>query len=58
MRTAEWGMLYADDAGIVSKLVEGLAEKMMTTIVTVFEETGFMAPEKNTERNNGCALIE
>ena len=29
-------MLYADDAGLVSKSVEGLA-KMMTVIVTVFE---------------------
>ena len=35
VRRAVRGMLYADDAGIVSKSVEGLA-KMMTVIVTVF----------------------
>ena len=34
--SAVWGMLYADDAGIVSKSAEGIA-KMMTTIVTVLE---------------------
>ena len=41
-------MLYADDAGIVSKLTEVLA-KMMTVIVTVFGAAGFTVSEKNTE---------
>ena len=35
VRRAAWGMLYADDAGIVSKSAEGLAE--MTVVVAVFE---------------------
>ena len=48
VRRAVWGMLYADDAGIVSKSAEGLA-KMMTVIVTVFEAAGLTASEKNTE---------
>ena len=38
-------MLYADDAGIVSKSAEGLAE-MMTVIVTVFEAAGLTVSEK------------
>ena len=41
-------MLYADDAGIVSKSAEGLA-KMMTVIVTVFEAAGLAVSEKKTE---------
>ena len=39
VRRAVWDMLYADDAGIVSKSAEDLA-KMMTVIVTVFEAAG------------------
>ena len=39
VRRTVWGMLYTDDAGIVSKSAEGLA-KMMTVIVTVFEAAG------------------
>ena len=39
VRRAVWGILYADDARIVSKSSEGLA-KMMTVIVTVFEAAG------------------
>ena len=38
-RRAVWGMLYADDAGVVSKSQEGLT-RMMTTIVEVFGEFG------------------
>ena len=38
-RRAVWGLLYVDDAGIVSKSAEGLA-KMMIVIVTVFEAAG------------------
>ena len=34
VRRAVWGLLYADDAGIVSKSAEGLA-KMIAIIVTV-----------------------
>ena len=34
VRRAVWGMLYADDAGTVSNLAEGLAN-MVTVIVTV-----------------------
>ena len=41
-------MLYADDAGIVSKLAESLA-KMMTVIVTPFEAAGLTVSEKKTE---------
>ena len=37
VRRAGWGVLYADDAGIVSKSAEGLAT-MMTAILTVIEE--------------------
>ena len=38
-------MLYADDAGIMSKSVDGLA-KMMTVIVTVVEAAGLNVSEK------------
>ena len=48
VRRAVWGMLFADDAGIVSKSAEGLA-KMMTVIVTVFEAAGLTVSEKKTE---------
>ena len=41
-------MLYADDAGIMSKSVDGLA-KMMTVIVSVFEAAGLTVSEKKTE---------
>eukprot|EP00903_Cladosiphon_okamuranus_P018265 g16802.t1 len=39
VRRAVWGMLHADDAGVVSKSAEGLA-RMMTIIVEVFREFG------------------
>ena len=48
VRRAVWGMLYADDAGIVSKPAEGLAE-MITVIVTVFEAAGLKVSGKKTE---------
>ena len=48
VRRAVWVMLYADDAGIVSKSAEGLA-KMMTVIVTVFEAASVTVSEKKTE---------
>ena len=49
-RRAVWGMLYADDAGIVSKSAEGLA-KMMTVIVTAFEAAGLTESEKKIDNN-------
>ena len=48
VRKAVWGMLYADDAGVVSKSPEGLT-KMMKVIVTVFEAAGLTVSEKKTE---------
>ena len=48
LKRALWGMLYADDAGIVSKFAEGLA-KLLTVIVAVFEEAGLTVSEKKTE---------
>ena len=48
VRRSVWGMLYANDAGIVSNSAEGLA-KMMTVIVTVFEAAGLTVLEKKTE---------
>ena len=41
-------VLYADDAGIVSRSPGGL-EKMMTVIVTACSEFGLMASEAKTE---------
>ena len=52
VRRAVWGMLFADDAGIVSKSAEGLTLgclEMITVIVTVFEAASLTASEKNTE---------
>ena len=43
-----WGMLYADDAGIVSRSSEGL-EKMMTVIVTACAAFGLTVSEAKTE---------
>ncbi|CAB1108585.1 unnamed protein product [Ectocarpus sp. CCAP 1310/34] len=48
VRRAVWGMLYADDAGVVSRSAEGLA-RMMTIIVEVFGEFGLTLSEKKTE---------
>ena len=48
VRRALWAMLYADDAGVVSKSANGLA-RMMTIIVEVFREFGLMVSEKKTE---------
>ena len=47
VRTAVWGMLYANDAGIVFKSAEGLVKMM--TVVTVFEAAGLTVSEKKTE---------
>ena len=43
-----WGMLYADDAGIVSRSSEGL-ERMMTAIVTACSAFGLTVSEAKTE---------
>ena len=43
-----WGVLYADDAGIVSKSAEGFA-KTMIIILAVFEAAGITVSEKKTE---------
>ena len=48
VRRAVWGMLYADDAGIVSRSPTGLA-RMMTVIVEVFGAFGLTVLEKKTE---------
>ena len=48
VRSAVWGILYADDAGIISKSAEGLA-KRMTVMVNVFEAAGITVSEKKTE---------
>ena len=43
-----WGMLYADDAGIVSRSSERL-ERMMTVIMTGYSVFGLMVSEAKTE---------
>lgn len=48
VEAAVWGMLYADDAGVVSRSAEGLA-RMMTVVVEVFAEFGLTVSEKKTE---------
>ena len=45
---AVWGMLYADDAGVVSRSQERLT-RMMTIIVEVFGEFGLIVSEKKTK---------
>ena len=47
-RRAVWGVLHADNAGVVSRSQEELT-KMMTTIVEVFGEFGLTVSEKKTE---------
>ena len=48
VRRAVWGMLYADDAEIVSRSPPGLA-RIMTVIVEVFGAFGVTVAEKKTE---------
>ena len=50
-------MLYADDAGIVSKSPEGPA-KIMTVLVTVFRATGLTVSEKKIETDHAAADTE
>ena len=47
-RRAVWGMLYADNAVVVSKSQEGLT-RMMTIVVEVFGAFGLPVSEKKTE---------
>ena len=47
-RRAVWGMLYADDAGVISRSQERLTG-MMTIIVEVFGAFGLTVSEKKTE---------
>ena len=48
VRRAVWGMLYADDAGVVSTLPRGLT-RMMGVIVVTCQEFGLTVSEKKTE---------
>ena len=48
MRRAMWGMLYADDACIVSRSPRGLG-RMMAALVEVFGTFGLTISEKKTE---------
>ena len=47
-RRAVWGMLYADDAGVVSRSQQGLTRMMTTIIVEVFGAFGLTLSEKKT----------
>ena len=46
-RRAVWGMLYADDAGVVSTLPRGLT-RMMDVIVVACQKFGLTVSEKKT----------
>ena len=48
VRQAVWGMLYADDAGVVSLSSRGLT-RMMGVIVVACQEFGLTVSEKKTE---------
>ena len=48
VRRAVWGMLYADDAGVVSTSPRGLT-RMMGAIVVACHEFGLTVSEKKTE---------
>ena len=48
VRRAVWGMLYEDDAGVVSTSSRGLT-RMMGVIVVTYQEFGLTVSEKNTE---------
>ena len=47
-----WGLLYADDAGIVSRSSKRL-ERMMTVIVTACSSVGLTVSESNQSRGGG-----
>ena len=48
VRRAVWGMLYADDAGVMSTSSRGLT-RMMDVIVVACQEFGLTVSEKKTE---------
>ena len=48
-----WGMLYADDAGIVSRSSEGL-ERMMMVIVTACARRSVLRSSRQNERFCPC----
>ena len=48
VRRAVWGILYADDAGVVSRPPRGLT-RMMDVIVVACQEFGLTVSEKKTE---------
>ena len=48
VRRVVWGMLYADDAGVVSTSPRGLA-RIMYAIVVACQEFGLTVSEKKTE---------
>lgn len=45
---AAWGMLYADDAGTVSRCTDGIA-RMMAVLVVACQEFGSTVSERKTE---------
>lgn len=49
LRRAVWGMLYADDTGLVSDPEGGLA-KMTTVILAVLEAAGLTASKQKPVR--------
>lgn len=49
LRGAVWEMLYADDAGVVSRSAEGLARMTTTVVIEIFAKFGLTLPEKETE---------
>ena len=48
VRRAVWGMLYADDAGVVSTSPRGLT-RMMGVVVVTCQEFGLTVSDKKTE---------
>ena len=48
VRRAVWGMLYVDNACILSRTPKGL-ERMMATLVDVFGAFGLTVSERKTE---------
>ena len=49
VRRAVWGMLYADDAGVVSTSPRGLTTMMMDVIIVACQKFGLTVSEKKTE---------
>ena len=56
VRRAVWGMLYADDAGVVSTSPRGLT-RMMGVIVVTCQEFGLTVSEKKRPRPCTCGPI-